>query len=481
MYSNIQKGLDKLENPLVRQTVEFLISKVEDSSDDESCDIAKSALLMYLNAAAPGVLKADIAVENALNKSFGEATEEEVLDSEQLLKEAMAESGIYYFGPLDKHFRKNPPKAPGPAAVKHIPVQKPHGNRPGKRTLIGLLAAWKKHFDPDIKIPSRARMILMSLHDVHALAGKYIPEHVITGIGNVIRSAESHAGGELRDRPIDGSDAHRLMGRGQGLNMRENEYVNNIIDLVGSKPLKGQNFMVQHITEAPRTPGTQVVDSRPGATRQPKNVEAIPADHPYHESGARNQGQVWEEKKPKKAGPGHEALGTARNPINRYTGKPRKKPKTSFYPYAEHTAENPNPQTPRVNPMRPARGLGAARIARIKRNAATMQRPPDERLGAPSLGSQLERAQNPLPEVITGGNLSALKGTVMGDNLDKLSPEVRAKIVAALPMSVSKLNGIINLAIGNPDNLKGPKDLGKSSAQVFNDRLEKMRARKQGS
>jgi len=106
MYENIEKGLEKLDNPLIRQTVEFLITKIEDADDDETCDIAKSALLMYLNAAAPGILKGDIAVEQALTKSFEEVEEMESVDAEALLKETLADAGIYYFGnvgELDKH------------------------------------------------------------------------------------------------------------------------------------------------------------------------------------------------------------------------------------------------------------------------------------------------------------------------------------------------------------------------------------------
>jgi len=474
MYSNIEKGLEKLDNPLIRQTVEFLIAKVEGADSDETCDIAKSALLMYLHAAAPGVLKADIAIEEALNKSFSDSTEESLVDSERLLKDTLAESGIYYFGPLDKHFRENPPKKPGPAAIKHIPVQVPHGNRPGKRTLIGLLAAWKKHIDSSINIPSRLKMITMSLNDVHKLAAKYIPEHVITGMGQKIRTSESHAGGELRSRAIDGSDAFHLRGRGKGLNMRDDEYLNNLLDMIGERPLKGQSQMVEHIIEARRTPGSHVVDTRVGATEQPKNVRPIPPSHVYHEGKPKNEGQVFEEKKPKKAGQGHESLGSARSKINRLTGKPRVNPKTGFN-YPEYVPGKPEPTTARVNPFKPRKGKSKTEIDRLKREAALVERPPDVRVGADPLETQLDRVQNPLPDVIT--SLDQIKGTKMAELFAKLSREMKNLIESKMPVSPAKLNAFIKAAAISQGLITKSDD----PKEAFLNRLEKMRAKKQGS
>lgn len=171
MYENIKKGLDRIDNPLIRQTVEYLISGIENADTDETYDIAKSSLLLYLNAAAPNLLRSDIAVDHALNKSMDQlypdvSSEDSNEDYEKRLKKILSKNGIYYFGPVRKHNteygRPGDPRAPGdkrhPGAAsdpheetggkQRLPSQTmpnlSHGQRPGKREMISFLRDFQR-------------------------------------------------------------------------------------------------------------------------------------------------------------------------------------------------------------------------------------------------------------------------------------------------------------------------------------------------
>jgi len=200
MYEKIEAALEKLDNPLVKQTVTYLISQVDSAQDDETSDVAKSALLLYLNATAPHILKNDVAVDRALTKSFSEVEETSTPeDSEKLLKQVLASAGIYYFGPLTKHNtqlgRPGDPKAPGDggfpkrAAPPHVetggapmvgpglpklPTQALHANRPGKREMIGYLRDLQDLL-PNFSIGQRKSLLSMSETELRAEVDRNLP------------------------------------------------------------------------------------------------------------------------------------------------------------------------------------------------------------------------------------------------------------------------------------------------------------------
>jgi hypothetical protein len=199
MYENVEKGLEKIDNPLIKQTVEFLIAKIDESDTDESADIAKSALLLYLNAAAPQLLKANVAVERALTKSYEDAGIEETVDAEKRLKKLLADSGIYYFGPLSKHNtnfgRIGDPKAPGDKRHPHaagpaheeeggvpmgakLPSQAGHNGAagPGKREIISTLRDLQEL--TGIDTGSREELKGMSPAKLHQLMEHHLPGYM---------------------------------------------------------------------------------------------------------------------------------------------------------------------------------------------------------------------------------------------------------------------------------------------------------------
>lgn len=217
-YNEIMKGLDQLESPLVRQTVEFLLKNVQNADTDEEFDVAKAAFLMYASAAAPGLLRSDVNVSGALG--FNEPVAEEVVEApveeapaaeevveEQvaetpeeapaaLLKEVLADNGIYYFGPMgvDKHFRTDSRGQYDP----HTDRQEHHGNRPGKRELVANIADARAEADEEEKkdIPRRVDMLDMSPKEVLRVARRVL--------GNVTTSGADGANPNARVLPSTG-------------------------------------------------------------------------------------------------------------------------------------------------------------------------------------------------------------------------------------------------------------------------------------
>ena len=225
-HDEIMKGLDRIESPLVRQTMEFLISKVNNADSDEDYEIAKAAFVMYAHAAAPGLLHKDINVEYALSKSDESGNEEEPVDVEDALKKLLAENGIYYFGPMNKHLRTGP-KGTGFSLPKppHGERQENHGNRPGKRELIGYLAD-VRGTDPEKEkeIPRRVDMLQMKHKELLRLAEKHIGKVTTSSAGNVVSAQPSSTGttgSSVSNTPEP--DAVVLPGAGAGKNTTQED------------------------------------------------------------------------------------------------------------------------------------------------------------------------------------------------------------------------------------------------------------------
>jgi len=436
MDDNIKKGLEKIDNPLVKQTAEFLVAKLDEAADDESYDVAKSALLMYLSAAAPGVLKNDVAVERALTKmSEPEVPEVETIDAQRLIKEALASSGIYYFGNLDKHLLT------GPHYIKPIPnpphdnLQEKHGNRPGRRTLIGVLSAWKKYINPNIDIPKRAEMIHMEHEDLLRLAAKYIPEKIYTGVGRKLRSVDAgDEGDSLRRRSIDGSDGFRFHGRGKGKNMREEEYLRNILEMIGETDLQSQGDKVKLLAEKPRRPGKTVVDYEEGVTAAGKKI-------PKGATRTLNETTLAERSEVPGTGGGRSGLGTS--------------PRTgSQESHLEYDPKNPRAGQEIKNPFETGK-LTAAEKKRIKDRAKALEseltgedarvprgageaKPKEDKPDVPTPEVEAAAAKpassllsdESLPEVIN--NISDIQGTKLGALFNKLPDRLKKAFAAKI-------------------------------------------------
>lgn len=210
MYDNIKKSLDSIENPLIRQTAAYMISNIENAVDDENADIAKSALLLYLNATAPNVLKSNIAVEQALHKSFDEIDQSDV-EYEKKLKKILADNGIYYFGSLYKHNTKfgrpGDPRAPGDKRFPHaaraphleqggypkLPTQRPHGIRPGRREMISHLRDLQQL--TGLEIGSRNELLSWNHSQLQQYLDRVAPgflENFVHGTGRRNRAAAGY-------------------------------------------------------------------------------------------------------------------------------------------------------------------------------------------------------------------------------------------------------------------------------------------------
>jgi len=218
-HDEIMKGLDRIESPLVRQTMEFLISKVNNANGDEDYEIAKAAFVMYAHVAAPGLLREDINVEHALSKSA--EVDEPSVNVEEEVKKLLAENGIYYFGPMSKHLRSGP-KGTGYALPKppHGERQENHGNRPGKRELIGYLAD-ARAADPakEKEIPRRVDMLKLKHKDLLRLAEKHLGKVTTSSAGNIVSAqpdSTGNTGSTVSNTPAP--NATVLPGAGAGKN-----------------------------------------------------------------------------------------------------------------------------------------------------------------------------------------------------------------------------------------------------------------------
>jgi len=236
-HEEIIKGLETIDNPLVRQTIEYLINKVDNADDDGDYEVAKAAFLMYVHAAAPNLLKEDVNVAGALGYDELEAQaaeevesieQEPTVDAEAVLKSQLAANGIYYFGPMnmDKHLKTGPQGSgytlPHPP---HGQRQESHGNRPGKREMIGYLAD-AKEVDPTLKdkIPRRVDMLQMKHKDVVDLATKVLGHVTTSGAQNVIDAQPDSTGvsGSTVTNTPD-PDATVLPGAGAGQNTTQQD------------------------------------------------------------------------------------------------------------------------------------------------------------------------------------------------------------------------------------------------------------------
>jgi len=218
-HDEIMKGLDRIESPLVRQTMDFLISKVNNADDDEDYEIAKAAFVMYAHVAAPGLLRGDINVESAMSKSA--ELDEPSINVEEEVKKLLAENGIYFFGPMTKHLRTGP-EGTGYALPKppHGERQENHGNRPGKRELIGYLAD-ARNAEPEKKkdIPRRVDMLKLKHKELLRLAEKHIGKVTTSSAGNVVSAqpdSSGNTGSSVSNTPEP--NATVLPGAGAGKN-----------------------------------------------------------------------------------------------------------------------------------------------------------------------------------------------------------------------------------------------------------------------
>lgn len=253
-YDDLWNTFDsKLDNPLIKQTVEFLVTKVQESEDETDAEIAKSALLIYLNSAAPHLLRDDVSVEQALHKSAEDSVEGvESLDAMKELKAMLAEEGILYFGNLGKHLLDDPRGRIDP----HATYQKPHGNRPGKREMIGHLADLKQ-LKPKLDIPRRVDMLEMSYDELKELTDKYI--------------GPMHAGISEPDE-----DELDVGGRKQGENTTQEERLKNLKEVVedagekATKPTKSLASYAKRLLRARRR--TQSATSRLARAKELEQV-----------------------------------------------------------------------------------------------------------------------------------------------------------------------------------------------------------------
>lgn len=204
-HEEILKGLESIDNPLVRQTIEYLINKVDNAEDESDYDVAKAAFLMYVHAAAPALLRDDVNVGGALgyeeleaqaleSDALEGAVEEPALDAEAVLKQELANNGIYYFGPMDKHYLNDKRGRYNP----HTDNQQEHGNRPGKRELVATIADARAAADEEKKkrIPRRVDMLEMTPKEVQTVAHEVI--------GNVTTSGGAAANPDAKVLPGSG-------------------------------------------------------------------------------------------------------------------------------------------------------------------------------------------------------------------------------------------------------------------------------------
>ena len=104
--------LSKIEEPLVRQSVEVIIDRMFKAETSEEADQYKVILGMFLKSNTP----------NILNKAHVELLEKTdiTINVEEHLKDILAENGILYFGPLPQdiltkaHVRKKKKDTGGP-------------------------------------------------------------------------------------------------------------------------------------------------------------------------------------------------------------------------------------------------------------------------------------------------------------------------------------------------------------------------------
>jgi len=271
--NNHQMSLEKISNPMVRKTAEFLVEKINDAPDDESYNLAKSALLIYLNTAAPETLKNSEAVSAAVAKLSPEVVEEvPKADAHKLLKEALAEKGIYYFGnlDLDKHLATGPHwvhPLPNPPHGEHQDV---HGRRGigARRNDVEHLLAYKK-LNPlkgEAISPHRGELMDLTDDELHALVSSTIGDAWYSGSGQVSRTSVDEEGGDSRRKAVDQSGGWRMRGAGGGKNPTADDAVRNILDMAEAGVLGARNDKIRVLTERPRKPGTDMVDWEAGHT-----------------------------------------------------------------------------------------------------------------------------------------------------------------------------------------------------------------------
>lgn len=200
LYNNINKGLDKITSPLIKQSVEYLITKIGECATDEEADIAKTALLIYLHSSAPELLKANAVIASSLQKSH---TGQSTIDAEKELKALLAKGGIYYFGSLstelDKHNTKlgrpGDPDAPGDkkfpnhARPPHVevggapmvgpgdpplPSQGEHAHGVGTREMIGYLRDLQ-HLFPNLEFGQRQSLMGQNRGELMDMVSEHLP------------------------------------------------------------------------------------------------------------------------------------------------------------------------------------------------------------------------------------------------------------------------------------------------------------------
>lgn len=303
-YSDdIQKALDRIESPLVRQTVDYLISNLEKAEPGEDQDVAKSALLMYMHSVDPTSLRSDLSIGNALQKSFDENdVDTEPVDAVKELKKLLKKNGILFFGPLEmeKHLLTGPDYVRPLPKPKHGKNQEPHGNRPGKRETIGHLADLR-HFLEDVikdpsykagggkwaeelldKIPRRKDLLEMSNSEVLAEGQKYLGMYTTGQAKERIRSVrpDPEMKGRFRRRTVESDDGMvMLVGRGAGKNTTRAERLTNLQRIFDN--YKAPPTTLDVVTEKPRVPGRDVVDYEAiGAGRLNEDTLAEQSDIP---------------------------------------------------------------------------------------------------------------------------------------------------------------------------------------------------------
>ena len=193
MYDNIKKSIERVNNPLIKQTIEYMVSRIEEAENDELADIAKSALVIYIGSAAPELLNPSIDIQQALNKSY----------SEQLTKHntKLGRPGDPD-APGDKKFPKNAPPphleiggAPmvGPGDPP-LPSQKEHGGGPGKREITGYLRDLQ-NIMPDFKPGQRKDLTEMSRTELKSVLDEVMPgffeSGVVRGVGRTRNTTEN--------------------------------------------------------------------------------------------------------------------------------------------------------------------------------------------------------------------------------------------------------------------------------------------------
>lgn len=439
MSDYIKKSLNKIESPLVRQTVEFMISKVEEAPDSETCDIAKSALILYLESAAPHLLKNTVQVNQALNKSDFDILEEELTKSVDFMSEAILLVAEDLMDDLEKHQYKGPKELRPLPHPPHGELQEVHGNRPGKRTVIGLLQAWRKVIDPrsDKLMPSHKELLEMDHEGVMEVAAKFIPVDIITGVGRVIRSVTTGDNDEIRRRSLDGTEAYRITGRGQGRNNRFGEYANALKEMLGRRDTKGQSKRVKVLTEKPRIPGVDVVDYE--GRVNPKGIGKNPPSH-FKPKRSKNEVQVTGESKVPGTGGGREALGS----ISR---------SGSIEDHPEYVQGQPLPGVIRPNPFRPrAKNERERRALAERAKQLDLSGLKDERI---NIGRRPTKDPfEPMPEIVT--SVDQMRNTALYPLYSQLNGAAKKKVSERLAeggMSPSDLNTYLRGLTDQPVNL----------------------------